>query len=98
MFGYTGVMLKLLKHQVVWTANGTTHSTGMESGVPHDIMDRCPGRMRAYLVLARAALDSEFPSFEIAQSFRVFDLAAPLADGSQHLARIGKALDIDPYF
>ena len=96
VFGYTSVMLKLLKHQVVWTVNGTTHSIGVESGVPRDIVDRCLGRMRAYLVLARAALDAEFPSFEIAQSFRVFDLAAPLADGSQHLARIGKALDIDP--
>ena len=96
VLSYTSVMLKLLKRQVVWTVNGTTHSIGVESGVPRDIVDRCLGRMRAYLVLARAALDSEFPNFEIVQSFRVFDLAAPLADGSQHLARVGKALDIDP--
>ena len=67
IFGYTSVMLNLLKEYVVWHVNGDTRSIGFEHGVPRDIVDRCIQRMRSYVVLARAALAAEFPSFEISQ-------------------------------
>ena len=64
-FGYTSVMIKLLgQQQLVWNVRGQMHGVGFEKGVPGDIIDRCLGRMRSYVVLARAALAAEFPSFE----------------------------------
>ena len=67
IFGYTSVMLNLLKEYVVWHINGRSRSIGFENAVPRDIVDRCIQRMRSYMVLARAALEAEFPSFEISQ-------------------------------
>ena len=67
IFGYTSVMLDLLKEHVVWYVNGHMRSIGYERGVPGDVVDRCIQRMRSYVVLARAALAAEFPSFEISQ-------------------------------
>ena len=32
--------------------------------------------MQAWVALARAAVSAEFPNFELAQSFRIFDLSA----------------------
>ena len=67
IFGYTSVMLNLLKEYVVWHVNDNSRSIGFEHGVPRDIVDRCIQRMRSYVVLAHAALAAEFPSFEISQ-------------------------------
>ena len=67
VFGYTSVMMDLLKEYVVWHVNGKSRSIGFEHGVPHEIVDRCLQRMRSYAVLARAALEAEFPSFEMSQ-------------------------------
>ena len=71
IFGYTSVMMNLLKEYVVWHVNGDSRSIGFERGVPRDIVDRCMERMRSYVVLARAALSAEFPSFEMSQVTRV---------------------------
>ncbi|CAK0905614.1 unnamed protein product, partial [Prorocentrum cordatum] len=53
VFGYTTMMLKLLKIPI--------------AGAPADIIDKCIARMRSYIVLSRAALKAEFPTFELAQ-------------------------------
>lgn len=71
IFGYTSVMMNVLKEYVVWHVNDTSRSIGFEHGVPHNIVDKCIQRMRTYVVLARAALAAEFPSFEISQVTRV---------------------------
>eukprot|EP00959_Pyramimonas_sp_CCMP1952_P140169 2933383-Pyramimonas_sp.AAC.1 len=60
-------MLEILKTQVVFVVGNSTYSVGCETGVPEDIINRCLDRMKAYVVLARAALAAEFPSFELAQ-------------------------------
>ena len=67
IFGYTSVMMDLLKEYVVWYVNDNSRSIGFEHGVPRDMVDRCIERMRSYAVLARAALAAEFPSFEMSQ-------------------------------
>ena len=67
VFGYTKVMLTLLEEQTVWTVGGKVCSIGQDGGVSPDIVDRCIGRMRSWIVLARAALSAEFPSWEMAQ-------------------------------
>ena len=67
VFGYTSVMMDLLKEYVVWHVNGKSRSIGFEQGVPREIVDRCFQRMRSYAVLAHAALEAEFPSFEMSQ-------------------------------
>ena len=66
-FGYTSVMLQILKKQVVFVVGNSTCCIGCEAGVPDDTIDRCLDRMKAYAVLARATLAAEFPCFELAQ-------------------------------
>ncbi|CAK0809178.1 unnamed protein product [Prorocentrum cordatum] len=68
IFGYTSVMMNLLNEYVVWHVNDDSRSIGFERGVPGDIVNRCMERMRSYVVLARAALAAEFPSFEMSQA------------------------------
>ena len=97
VFGYTSVMMNLLREQVVWQIGGTTFSIGFEQGVPADIVDRCLGRMASYCVLARAALAAEFPCFEISQAFHVFDASSPMpVDAEVHLQRLANPLHLDP--
>ena len=67
VFGYTKVMLDMLRDPILWQVDGVAHSIGDETGVKQDVIDRCLGRMRSWIILARAALDAEFPSWEIAQ-------------------------------
>ena len=67
VFGYTKVMLDMLRDPILWQVGGIAHSIGDETGVKQDVIDRCLGRMRSWIILARAALDAEFPSWEIAQ-------------------------------
>ena len=95
VFGYTSVMLKLLNDQLVWLVGGNTYGIGYELGVPQNIIEACLGRMRSYVILARAALSAEFPSFEVSQSFQVFDLSTPMSGAGQHLDRLAQALQID---
>ena len=66
-FGYTSVMLDILKTQVVYVVGNSTYSIGCETGVPDYIINQCLDRMKAYVVLARATLAAEFPSFELAE-------------------------------
>jgi hypothetical protein len=97
VFGYTSVMMNLLREQVVWQIGGTTFSIGFEGGVPADIVDRCLGRMRSYCILARAALAAEFPCFEISQAFHVFDASSPMpSDAEVQLHRLANPLHLDP--
>ena len=67
VFGYTKVMLEVLTEQTVWTVRGRVCSIGQEGGVSQAVVDRCIDRMRSWVVLARAALSAEFPSWEMAQ-------------------------------
>ena len=68
IFGYTKVMLRLLRETVVWHVGNDTYSIGDERGVPEDVVERCIQRMASWVILARAALKAEFPSWEIGQA------------------------------
>ncbi len=92
-FGYTAVMLRTLQTPVVWHVGAAPRSLGNAVGVDSDIKDRCLGRMQAWVALARAAVSAEFPNFELAQSFRIFDLSAARmpqtpADDLSRVARV----------
>ena len=96
-FGYTKCMLELLRCPIVFQVGSKTRSLGSADGVPEDVQERCLDRMRAWVCLAKAAVEAEFPSFELAQAFRVF-----LLDGAQNLpppdadlARIAGACGLD---
>ena len=67
VFGYTSMMLKLLQIPIVWQIDGDCYHIGDEAGVSADIIDKCIARMHSYIVLSRAALKAEFPTFELAQ-------------------------------
>ena len=95
-FGYTTCMLETLQTPVVFQVGAKTCSLGTAEGVGEATKDRCLERMRAWVALARAAVEAEFPSFELAQSYRVFRLAgAPEAPDQKDLERIAKACRLD---
>ena len=86
-------MLRILQTPVVWHVGAAPRSLGNAVGVNSDIKDRCLGRMQAWVALARTAVSAEFPNFELAQSFRIFDLSATRmpqtpADDLSRVARV----------
>ena len=72
--GYTTYMLKLLSQPLVFTVGGKTRSIGCDGGVSATIIARCVSRMNCWVVLMRATLMAEFPSFELLTSLAVFNL------------------------
>ena len=71
LVGYTQVMLLVLQSPLVWHVGPKACSVGHHGGVPTAIIDRCIARMRSWLVLARATVQAEFPSFEVAQASQI---------------------------
>ena len=68
IFGYTSVMLRTLKEQIVYQVGTEMCSIGDAGGVPQHLIDRCLDRMKSFIVLVRAALAAEFPCWEISQA------------------------------
>lgn len=73
-FGYTSTMCQMLKHPVVFQCGRGMKSLGSMSGVETATINTCLDRMRAWVKLAVAAIEAEFPHFEVMQAFDVFDL------------------------
>ena len=95
VFGYTSVMMNMLKEQIVYTVGKHVRIVGMGGGVPDDVMERCLGRMRSWIILARAAYSAEFPSWEIAQAFQIFDVRTGMSENpSTHIARLARSLNL----
>ena len=69
IFGYTQVMLDVLRTPIVWTVDGKTRTIGSVRGCPDAIVDACLARMANWVTLATAAVHAEFPSFELSQAF-----------------------------
>ena len=68
LVGYTQAMLLLLSRPLVWHVGSKLCSVGQHDGVPAAVIERCLAHMRSWIVLARAAVEAEFPSFEVAQA------------------------------
>ena len=56
-------------------AHGGAHVVGGEGSLSSEVVQRCAVRMRDWVSMCFAALDTEFPEWELAQAFRVFDLS-----------------------
>ena len=67
-FGYTSTMLTTLQHPVIFHLNGEAKSFGFACGVPEPMKRKCLARTQAWVKLAAAALEAEFPCFELAQA------------------------------
>ena len=76
---------------------GAMYSLGANDGVPRAMVDRCVGRMKAFVTIAREAVSAEFPDFELSYALRVFDLSAVAAPASadEDLDRVASCLDLD---
>ena len=76
---------------------GAMYSLGAHDGVPRAMVDRCVGRMKAFVTLAREAVSAEFPDFELSYALRVFDLSAVAAPASadEDLDRVASCLRLD---
>ena len=94
-FGYTKSMCECLSTPIVFQVGSKLRSLGTAAGVDNDVRQRCLGRMRAWARLAESALDAEFPAFEIAQAFSVFDLRGTHRNPGECLERIAKSCHLD---
>ncbi len=95
--GYTNIILKFLREPFVWVLRGKIYS--LSSPTEEDVAF-CLDHMRAWLKLAKAEVRAEFPDFEVAQAFRIFDSASGASWRSntelpKHVACLAKACDVD---
>jgi len=98
--GYTSSITECLKHnKLVWIEGKVVHHISEPSASDHDWAF---SEMASFLRLALAELSVEFPSFEVTQAFRVFDVSS----GNKHwsidnpdvqadLARLAKVFQVD---
>ena len=104
--GYTKVMLtaaRAVKLVILPGSAGTALTVGNRGGVPQQVVQRCLKRMAGWVALVAKAIASEFPSYEVVQSFSVFNLSQNNhddPDGSttimaKHLQRLAKVLGQD---
>jgi hypothetical protein len=87
IFGFTRTMLETLKTPIVFQVGMKTRSLGSALGVSEAAQDTCLKRMVAFAHLADAAIRAEFPSFELAQAFEVFDLWSTPQNPEEHFCR-----------
>ena len=95
--GYIGIILEQLRQPTVWFVGerGYTPTPPSQGDI-----NTCLGRMRAWLRLAAAEISAEFPSWEVAQSFRIFDLVAGTPqtqspDFHRHVSRLARACGVN---
>ena len=97
--GYTSTMLRFLEQPIVFTVRSQTCSIGRHGGVLASQIDRCLGRMRCWMVLAKATLSAEFPDFDFLTSLSVFNLRKEAnhdgEEAKKNLDRVACALSLD---
>ena len=80
-------------------ALGGAHVIGGQD-LSAEVLQRCAGRMRDWVCMCLAALETEFPEWEIAQAFRVFDVSPKAclsaAMVAESIGRLAKKFAIDP--
>lgn len=67
-FGFTSTMMKTLAQPMVFQVGAETRCLGDAAGVAADVKTICLQRMQSWVRLAEAALQAEFPEFELAQA------------------------------
>ena len=72
--GYTQVMMQHLRKVKTYFVRGNAYSLGVDGEIPADMKRRCVQRMQVWLAVAIQVLESEFPSWEIVQAFRILHL------------------------
>ena len=71
---YTRYLLQLLRHPMLVFIEGRPKTIGRKAGVAPNVLRRCLARMAAWVKMATAVADAEFPSFRIVVSFGIFSL------------------------
>ena len=72
--GFTNLMLQQAKTQYAWFSNSDPQTIGNGPGVPADLMQQCRQQMAAWSGICVKVLQTEFPSFDLMGSFRIFAL------------------------
>ena len=96
VFGFTSTVLTQLKSPIVFNIGNRMKTLGSSTGVKRAIVDTCLGRMQAWVKLAVAAIEAEFPHFEICQAFEIFNLKGLPQEGvNAHLRTISHTYKLD---
>ena len=83
---YTSAILAILQDPLVWVIGTKQQSLRPPTNAE---VDACFKHMQSWLLLAKEEINAEFPDWEIAQAFMVFDLSHPVC---------GDTLCQDPIF
>ena len=73
--GHTRVVQDWLATSHVYQVNGEVLSIGGPLAV-NSVVGKCMQRLRAWAVLAREVIHAEFPSFDVMNSMRIFDVSS----------------------
>ena len=99
--GYTQLMLQTVRTVKLVVLRHRALTIGCRDGAPAEIVRRCLCRMAGWVALAAKVISTEFPSFELLQSFAVFNLGdgaddpAALVAARPHLLRMAAAFGVD---
>ena len=104
---YTSYALDMLRSEasVLTIQQGrktVTRSIGGPSSVSDELLERCLGRMAAWVRLAAATVRAEFPDWEVLNAFAVFSLKLNVKAGANNkfingsLNRLSAVFDVDP--
>ncbi len=88
---FTSFAIKLLREkQVTVVVDGEAKTFGGAEPSP-EVMDRAFARLEAWVQVARATLEAEFPSFEILGTFEMFSLSLDIsAEFRDHVKRLSQ--------
>ena len=107
--GFTHLMLQQLKRPYVWFSSKLPETIGSGSGVPADVLRNCLQEMAAWSGICVKVIQTEFPSFDLMGSFRIFavggqrrpDAAPEFQDDMERLckaSRVGGFESVDRWF
>ena len=90
---YTKLMIGMLKTDLVWVVSGKQYSLTAASDAS---INACFDIMMSWLPLAAETVQAEFPGYELAQAFGVFNLAGSKPGGTEtHFRRLALAASVD---
>ena len=103
---YTSYILDMLQTPIQITTyqagRAVRRSIGGQSAVSEEVIDRCLAHMAGWVRLTAAAVQGEFPDWDVCSAFSVFDLDMSMGQSKtktfvkQSLTRLAKTFDCHP--
>ena len=99
--GYTRWALEAMENPILFFVAGECRAIGKRGGIPPHIVNRCAGRLAAWVAVARDVAAAEYPDFLVLHAMRIFrleDHSRPIENTEEHnrcISRIANFFDVD---